>query len=134
MMGIRRNAPHSAPHVLRGDRQLATRLWWGELKGNTAIKSPQEIINKLNKYKAGYVVVEIDMPTAKEFQEYYILLHTLKNNHLFKEVATFRIETNYRDLGSGLVVYKFDYDEKIDNGKILTIPVPTLEKDLKVAF
>ena len=134
MMGIRRHVSQQGLCVLRGDRQLATRLWWGELKDNDSVKSPEDIIKLLNEYQAGYVVVERDMPEAREYQEYINLMTALKDNNYFHQVATFPIIANYGNLGPELIVYKFYFSEGIGKARTLKIPVPSLDRGLDVPF
>jgi len=134
MLGIRKRSPMGGIIVLRGDRQLATRLWWGELKDNSTIRTGQEIIDLLNKYQTGYVVVENEMPLAKNYSEYLILNKTLKSKEHFREIERFPIETNYRKLGTELIIYEFNRDPEADEAIIITFPVPTLEREIKVAF
>ncbi|MFX0203265.1 MAG: ArnT family glycosyltransferase, partial [Candidatus Hodarchaeota archaeon] len=137
MMGIRRYKPKDGPFVLRGDRQLAIRVSYGNAKQSVVVKSPQDIMDLLSKYRAGHVVVERNMPIPKayrDYREYLILKETLKDGDYFYEVARFPIETNYSYLGNELVIYRFNFHDDLNKAELLEIPVPTLKKDLKVSF
>jgi hypothetical protein len=135
MMGIRRKIAHNGPRILRGERQLATRFWWGELKENTSIKSCKEILEILENYQVGYIVIESMMPSAKEFEEYQNLLTTLnQNTNLFQEEKRIPLMSNYRKIGNELIIYKFNFDEKQNNAKELIISIPTMKRDIKVTL
>lgn len=135
MMGIRNKSdPAKNSYVLRGDRHLAVRLWWGELKRKDSVKSPENLIRMLEEYQTRCIVFERDMPRAKNYEEYAILKDLLQQKELFREVRRFPIETNYRPLGPELIIYKFMGDDNPGKGGTLTIPVPTLGQDLEVKF
>jgi len=133
MMGVRRVIPKGGPYILRGERQLAVRVTYGNAKESVVVKAPDDIIQILNKYRTGYIVAERNMPTAKNFPEYNILIRTINDTTLFKEVARFPIKTNYGNfMGSELVVYKFRFSDLGDVEETLKIPVPTLQRTLEV--
>lgn len=136
MMGIRRVIPKGGPYVLRGDRQLAVRVSYGKAKQSISVESSDNIISILNKYRAGYVAVELKPVLEKDFPEYNILMQTIiSNTELFTEVAKFPIQTNLKSLvGNELVIYKFSFDKGVNSAKKLKIPVPTLGKHLEVGF
>jgi hypothetical protein len=134
MMGVRQRISREGPYILRGDRQLAIRLWFDDHPKSLVVQSPDNVIKLLNKYQTGYVVVEKDMPEAKEYPEYNILLQTLKNSALFKETARFSLQTNYTRLGPELIVYAFNLSDETDKADILNIPVPMLGDDLTVSY
>lgn len=135
MMGIRKNTHDSKAYVLRGDRKLAVRLWWGELKSKGSVKSPKDAIKLLQEYKTQYVVFEWDMARAKNYEEYAMLKDLLQQKEIFKEVRRFPIENNYRHLvGSELVIYEVLLDDLSAKSETLAIPVPTLKKDLQIPF
>ena len=134
MMGIRRTIPKGGPYVLRGDRQLAIRVSYGDAKEYVLVKSVDDIITILNNYQTGYVVIERNMLRAKRFPEYQILLKAVKDNNLFEEVKRFPLQSNLIKLGEELIIYKFSFDKSTDPAKKLKIPVPTLGKHLEVAF
>ena len=135
MMGIRRNVSSRGPYILRGDRQLAIRYWWGKLHDENSIKSQKEILSFLDHYCTGYAVVENNMPRAESYQEYINLMRCLQNNEFFEEVETFPIKSNFQNLGNELVIYKFKLNKKMVNkAETLIIPVPTLQTDLRIPF
>ena len=134
MMGVRRHISQGGPYVLRGERQLAVRLWYDDKALSVSSRSPDDIIDLLNKYQTGYVVVEKEMPEAKDFPEYKLLIQTLGDTDLFEEVRRFPIRTNHKTLGPELIVYKFHFSEGMGKAKTLKIPVPTLDRNLDVAF
>jgi len=135
MMGIRRTIPKGGPYVLRGDRQLAVRVSYGKAKQSISVESSDDIISILNKYRTGYVVVELKPTLEKDFPEYKVLMRTLTNLNLFREVAKFPIQKNRNThVRNELVIYKFSFDKSTNPAKKLKISVPTLGKDLEVAF
>ncbi|MFV9645040.1 MAG: ArnT family glycosyltransferase [Desulfobacterales bacterium] len=136
MMGIRRVIPKGGPYVLRGDRQLAVRVSYGKAKQSVSVESSDDIIKLLNRYRTGYVAIEIESTLERDFPEYNILMQTISSNtELFTEVAKFPIQTNWNTLVSNeLVIYKFSFDKSTNPAKKLKIPVPTLKKELEVVF
>ena len=135
MMGVRRVIPKAGPHVLRGDRLLAVRVSYGKAKQRISVESSDDIISLLNKYRTGYVVVELEPALEKDFPEYKILIRTLANPDLFRQVAKFPIKTNWNTfVGHQLLIYRFSFDETVDTAEKLEVPVPTLGKELEITF
>lgn len=135
MMGIRRSIPKGGPYVLRGDRQLAIRTSYGKAKQSVFVKSSDDIIKLLNKYRTGYIAVESELVLEKDFTEYKILMQTLTNFDLFKEIARFPIQTNCNYwVGNDVVIYRFNFDETTNIAEKLKIPVPTLKNELEISF
>lgn len=131
MMGVRKVLPHNAPFVLRGDRQLAVRVSYGEAKESVTVSSAEEIIDLLNRYQTDYVVVEKGLVLEKDFPEYKLLLNVVGNKTLFNEEKVFPIETNWNTwAGSELVVYKFILDKDSDSSEIIKVIVPTLNQKI----
>ncbi len=125
--------PAGGLYVLRGDRQLAVRVTYGKAKQSVTVKSTEDIIQLLDKYQTGYVIVEKPMPKAADFPEYKLLLQTVKNTAKFKLQRKFPIHTNYRKPASQLFVYQFEYDKEKKINRI-SIPVPTLGYELNASF
>ncbi len=135
MMGIRRHISQDGPYVLRGDRHLAIRLWYEKAKAYESIESSNEIMEILDKYQTGYIVVEHDIKKEDKYPEYKILLSTLKNTALFEEVARFPILTNYnKGLGSELFVYKVHFNNDASKTDTIKIPIPTLDRYIETPF
>jgi hypothetical protein len=134
MMGVRRQIPKGGPYVLRGDRQLAVRVSYGDAKEEVIVNSSEEVLDVLNRYETGYVIVEQGMPRTKELPEYDVLLKTVKDRQVFREVARFPIKSNYRRLGPELRVYEVNYKIRGNRAEKLVIPVPTLKGELSVPF
>lgn len=133
MMGIRRNRTNDGPYVLWGDRQLAVIVSYGSSRQYVVTRSAEDIKDLLDRYKAGYVIVENGMAMAKDFMEYRIFMESVRENNLFREVARFPIRTNYRRLGSELIIYEYDYKETKES-EVLKIPLPTLKENLEIPF
>jgi hypothetical protein len=133
MMGVRQHVDKDGPYILRGERVLAYRLWWGELKTKASAKSVHEIKELFDKYKVGYIIIEENMPSAKDYVEYVNLLNTLENPIRLKKVFTSPISTNYANLGSKLVIYKHNYSDKIYGAEKLLIPLPQ-QKNIMLNF
>ena len=135
MMALRRHNPGGGPFILRGDRQLAVRVSYGNAKEHSIVDSSDEIISILKKYDTGYVVVEKDAAWAQKFPEYILLLNTVNNKKLFMEVKRFPIRSNYSKLGTELIIYKtlFDFSNKSTKTKF-TVPVPTLNRNLETVI
>ena len=142
MMGIRRHISKGGPYVLRGDRHLAVRLWFGEEHAlpvdspvDSPVGSPDWLPKFLNYYQTGYVVVESGMKKEKDFPEYKMLMKALEDTNLFNEVARFPIRTNYtKRLGTELIAYRFNFNENEKKADTYKFPVPTLWKDIEVPF
>jgi hypothetical protein len=135
MLGIRQIIPKGGPYVLRGDRQLAIRMSYGDMKESVLVESVQDIIAFLNRHKTGYVVVEHDMPKRSNYTEYQLLLSAVQRHELFEPVADFEVESNYTDRGSSkLVIYKFNLDDSSSQAAPLHINIPTCKKEFIVSI
>ena len=131
MMGVRQHIGKNKPYILRGDRLLANRLWWGELKSNESVKNPDEIINLFNKYQTGYIVIEKDMARAEHYKEYTNLINVVENYPSFQKIASYPIITNTNFTGSELVIYKYNYNF-VETKGFLKIPVSGLKKEIEI--
>jgi len=133
MMGLRRRVPRGSPFVLRGDRQLAVRYWFGGVK-KFYVNSVEDIIELLTRYRTGYVVVERDNKKMSKFAEYNLLLEAVKLREYFTNIASFPIRSNYTSLGSEVVVYRFHHDFKGKDKFTVEIPVPTLNRNIRISL
>jgi hypothetical protein len=134
MMGVRKRVPVHGPYILRGERCLSERLWFDNELLAQHVKTKEDIVNILMKYRTGCVVVEKNMPFAENNHEYKILNQTVEDEKLFRKLASFPIQSNYSKVGSELAVYNFLLEKSGEKAKTLIVPVPALGTELKVPF
>ena len=135
MLGVRRNATPFQTYILRGDRVLADRLWWGELKNVNSVKDPDEIRELFQKARVGYVVIEEDMPSARSYREYVNLKKTLATEQGPRVVHTVAVESNYGKVGPRLDIYRIELSPAQEAGErefTLEIPSSALKQDIEI--
>jgi hypothetical protein len=134
LMGIRKNSREKKPIVLRGDRHLAMRLWWGELKDEKSLLSTYEINKFINRAKIGYIVLEKNAKNINTFEEFGRLIKFLKENNDFEIVESILIKSSQKILGSNIDIYKrknLNFEEiEEDNNENIKIPVSGMEENI----
>lgn len=136
MMGLREQLPEQGPRVLRGDRQLAVRLWFDDTPQEVLVSSPEDIVRLLDNHQTAYLVVERDLPgTKNDYPEYQLLLQTVAQDPRFRELKRFPLDDDcWCHAGSELVVYQFDIGKPNDDGGTVRIVIPTLPQHLEVQY
>lgn len=129
MMGIRKKYPkENGPYVLRGDRQLSVRVSYGTAKEYVVVNSIDDILNILERYYAGHVVVEKGLRKEKDYTEYQLLQAAVTSHDRFEKIATFPLKSNWNNnVGKRLDIYRFSLDTSDTQAKTLKIPIPTYQ-------
>jgi hypothetical protein len=133
MMGLRRQVVRGSPVVLRGDRQLAIRHWFTGLQ-KRLVNSVPDVIDTLTKNHVLYVVIEKNNKLLSERYEYNLLLNALQQKEFFTYIISFPLASNYTSVGTELAVYRFHPPTALDPGNYIEVPVPTLNKSIRISL
>lgn len=96
LYGIRRSCSTQSPFVFRSDQWLANRLWWGELKDPSSVKSTEEISDFIRNNMIGFVVIERKNPALSTYPEYNNLTQLLSARQDITHVDTIAISSNVK--------------------------------------